>query len=121
MVERPEDTYHIREHILCGDLPISARKCHLCNWILASCCRSDLEAIIEWAGADEDRAGTENVEFRTISGEDAFSGDFEKERIQLKIGRILHGIIGFDISSYPESKFPLSGTILLSQIVRILR
>lgn len=61
LVERPEDTYHIKEHILCGDLPISARKCHLCSWILASCGRADLEAIDEWAGADEDSAGTENV------------------------------------------------------------
>jgi hypothetical protein len=105
--------------MLCGDLPISARSCHLCSWILASCKRA--ETFTEWTDADEDDEGTENVGIRTISGEDAFSGDFEKERIQLKIDRIWYGIIRLDVSSYPESKISLGGTILLSQIVRILR
>ena len=118
LFERPKDTYHIRRHMLCGDLPISARSCHLCSWILASCVR--VETFTEWCDADGNDVGTENLIVSTFSSEDMFSGNYEKERIQLKIDQTWYGI-RLDVSSYPKSTIYLSGTILLSQIVRVLR
>jgi hypothetical protein len=78
------------------------------------------ETLTEWSDADQNDAGTENTSVIAIFGEDAVSRDFEKDRIELVIGRVLCGISGLYFSSDHKSSISLSGTILLSQIVRTL-
>jgi hypothetical protein len=115
LVERPKDTYLKREHLLCGELAASARTCHLCRWILAECGRS--KTVTEWISAQGDDPGTEEISIQSIKREEALCGGYEKERIQMEIGRVVHGTMGLILSSLSKPVNSLDGTVLLAEIV----